>query len=83
MLKNNEQEQCEKLIKDKSVYIKSFVIFVKHLFGYHDSCCMVAGVWSLKDHKRLRGPMCLRTRLPLILPKNRRGGFSKKGETKC
>jgi hypothetical protein len=42
-----------------------------HLFGQHNSSCRVAGAWRMWDHKKLRGPFCTVTKMPLILPKNR------------
>lgn len=53
--------------------MKRMGIFIKHFFGVHNSSCRIAGKWRLEDHKRLRGPMCNKTKLPLILPKNRKG----------
>lgn len=72
MLQEKENELCKKRRIDDS-QVERVVIFCKHLFGFHDSSCRVAGRWRLEDHKRLRGPLCTRTKLPLLLPRNRKG----------
>lgn len=45
--------------------------WLKHLVGIHNSSCRQAGAWSMQPHKKIRGPHCSVTKLPLLLPKNR------------
>ena len=67
MTENNEvHENSEQKHRCSESALNNLVIFLRHLFGMHDSCCCVAGKWSLEGHKRIRHALCLRTNLPLI-----------------
>ena len=57
--------------KDWKLVPSRYIILIKHLFGFHNSCCRWAGKWAMKPHKKGRGPFCSVTNLPLLLPKNR------------
>ena len=48
-----------------------YITWIKHLFGWHHSSCRHAGKWSMQPHKKIKGPFCSVTNLPLLLPKNR------------
>ena len=51
--------------------ITRYIRWIKHLFGFHHSSCRHAGKWSMEPHKKVKGPFCSVTDLPLLLPKNR------------
>ncbi len=58
-------------IKKRKLTITKCITWIKHLFGFHHSSCRHAGKWSMQPHKKIRGPFCSVTNLPLLLPKNR------------
>ena len=70
--KNDSEEQAD-LIKTRGSFpLQRWVSWLAHLFGQHNSSCRVAGAWRMWDHKKLRGPFCIVTKMPLLLPKNRK-----------
>ena len=57
--------------KNWKLNITKYTTWIKHLFGWHHSSCRHAGKWSMMPHKKVKGPFCSVTTLPLLLPKNR------------
>ena len=57
-------EQADQNKTSDSDSLERWVRRLRHLFGQHNSSCRVAGAWSMKTHKKLRGrfaqqPECL------------------------
>ena len=52
-------------LKSRELKIAKCTTWIWHLFGFHSSCCRWAGKWSLGPHKKIRGPFCSGTNLPL------------------
>ena len=68
------QENAQIDIKIKigyTIILKRRIEWFKHLFGFHHSSCRWAGKWNMNPNRKVRGPFCSVTNMPLLLPKNR------------